>query len=407
MELPPTSLKSCLKKSSGFVPTFAPAPVPQVPAAPLPVAPPAVIISDMSTPAPQKRGFDTNSILLVVIIVGLIFGGILIFLLFRLRRMELQLQQATKNFNMQTVREMIAQEIQDTVESLEIEEMSRQMEICDLAEKREHNQTGQDGSSGTGARFLRGSQPHVEEEEEPMFFMGGAQEARFIIPSLESLGEMFVGIVPSTGSPGHIEEDDRIEEIVEDVVEQKEEPEIPRQKVLRAELHVEPVQQVQQNVESTHAPFFNTQDLVPQGAVAVSEVEAVAMEVEEVPAAVAAAPEVAVEVEVPVQEVEVEVPVQVVTPAIKSAPEVEVEVPVQVVSSQEVEVAVQEASVVEVASVEEVQETTMPDAAAETEKPVKKGKRATKHNPTETPNKRTKRTQRKPLEDNEIDINDL
>jgi hypothetical protein len=79
--------------------------------------PPEMVTSIPKTP--NRRTFDTHAILFVIIIVGLVFGCILIFLLFRLRRMELQLQQTTKNFNMQTVRELIAQEIQETVENLE------------------------------------------------------------------------------------------------------------------------------------------------------------------------------------------------------------------------------------------------------------------------------------------------
>lgn len=104
----PMPLKSCLKKPCAPEVTFA---------TPLVVGPstytqPTVI---------ERKRFDVTTVLLVIVVVGLVFGCILIFLLFRLRRMELQLQQTTKNFNMQTVRELIAQEIQDTVELLEAE----------------------------------------------------------------------------------------------------------------------------------------------------------------------------------------------------------------------------------------------------------------------------------------------
>ena len=100
-------LKSCLKKTC--LPDVVPAAVP---------VPPVAIYQTAAAAPPSKR-FDVTTILLVIVVVGLVFGCILIFLLFRLRRMELQLQQTTKNFNMQTVRELIAQEIQDTVEQLE------------------------------------------------------------------------------------------------------------------------------------------------------------------------------------------------------------------------------------------------------------------------------------------------
>ncbi len=111
-------LKSCLKKTC--LPEVVPAAVPVPPVAPVSigVVGPQTITSSFQTPPPSKR-FDVTTVLLVIVVVGLVFGCILIFLLFRLRRMELQLQQTTKNFNMQTVREMIAQEIQDTVEQLE------------------------------------------------------------------------------------------------------------------------------------------------------------------------------------------------------------------------------------------------------------------------------------------------
>ena len=101
-------LKSCLKKTC--LPDVVPAAVP---------VPPVAIYQTPTAAAPPSKRFDVTTILLVIVVVGLVFGCILIFLLFRLRRMELQLQQTTKNFNMQTVRELIAQEIQDTVEQLE------------------------------------------------------------------------------------------------------------------------------------------------------------------------------------------------------------------------------------------------------------------------------------------------
>lgn len=320
--------------------------------------------------------------------------------------MELQLQQATKNFNMQTVREMISQEIQDTVESLEIEEMSREMERASLgrgelsgrgdpAERPSlgREQTEQQSLLGPAARFLRGSQSSDnDDEEEPLFFMGGAQEARFIIPTFESLGEMFVGIVPQT--PGHIKQDDRIEEIIENVVEQKEEPDVPRQKLLRQELHVEPVQQVQEDrqqtictIEESHEQFLFKKELVSEAVR-----EAVSEEVLE-----AAVPEAVRE----------EVPEAAVVP--KAVRE---EVP---------ESAVPEAAVVPEAVPEAVREE-IPEAEGAAgldaevdkilsdnqEKPAKKGKRATKHNPTETPSKRTRRATKKTAsEENEIDINDL
>ena len=107
-------LKSCLKKPCAPEVTFA---------SPLEVGPSvlsAAAVAEVGAPVGRKR-FDLTTVLLVVVVVGLVFGCILIFLLFRLRRMELQLQQTTKNFNMQTVRELIAQEIQDTVDQLEAE----------------------------------------------------------------------------------------------------------------------------------------------------------------------------------------------------------------------------------------------------------------------------------------------
>ena len=104
-------LKSCLKKTC--LPDVVPAAVPVPPVAPV------SIYQTPAAAAPPSKRFDVTTILLVIVVVGLVFGCILIFLLFRLRRMELQLQQTTKNFNMQTVRELIAQEIQDTVEQLE------------------------------------------------------------------------------------------------------------------------------------------------------------------------------------------------------------------------------------------------------------------------------------------------
>ena len=107
-------LKSCLKKPCAPEVTFA---------SPLEVGPSvlsAAAVAEVGAPVGRKR-FDLTTVLFVVVVVGLVFGCILIFLLFRLRRMELQLQQTTKNFNMQTVRELIAQEIQDTVDQLEAE----------------------------------------------------------------------------------------------------------------------------------------------------------------------------------------------------------------------------------------------------------------------------------------------
>jgi len=113
MEAPPTLLKSCLKKpavSFNDIPTVYPMDV--TPGA-------AVATVAAGVPTKKTRGFETYTMLLVIIGVGIAFGAILVFLLFRLRRLELQVQQANKNINVQTVRDMIAQEIQNTVESLE------------------------------------------------------------------------------------------------------------------------------------------------------------------------------------------------------------------------------------------------------------------------------------------------
>lgn len=81
-------------------------------------SPAAASVGSVPTAPPMRRN-NTNSYLMVIIFVGVVFGCILIFLLFRLRKMEIQIQKATQSFNMQTVREMISQEIQDTVEKLE------------------------------------------------------------------------------------------------------------------------------------------------------------------------------------------------------------------------------------------------------------------------------------------------
>jgi S-DNA-T family DNA segregation ATPase FtsK/SpoIIIE len=166
----------------------------------MPVPPVGAVSVTPSTATTNKR-FDVTTVLLVIVVVGLVFGCILIFLLFRLRRMELQLQQTTKNFNMQTVRELIAQEIQDTVEQLEeqlILENTPELEELSLLQQHIHQ------------KQQVHPQLHQQQQSLPFFVP---------LPNIQELNNMFETLVNMTDIPSHItshHEENRIEEIVEE-----------------------------------------------------------------------------------------------------------------------------------------------------------------------------------------------
>ena len=203
MKLP---LKSCLKNS------FASGPVNLSSVAAVPLPPMAISTAAQPLNVSPSKRFDITTVLLVIIVVGLVFGCILIFLLFRLRRMELQLQQTTKNFNMQTVRELIAQEIQDTVEQLEEQlfiESVPDMEDLPIASSRLHLGTSapnNEGSMGTG-----GSPMAI-----PSFFMPNVQDVQSMLEAMGAIGAVLNLDEMMSAPPTMQHYENRIEEIIEE-----------------------------------------------------------------------------------------------------------------------------------------------------------------------------------------------
>ena len=238
-------LKSCLKKPCAPEVTFA---------SPLEVGPSvlsAAAVAEVGAPVGRKR-FDLTTVLFVVVVVGLVFGCILIFLLFRLRRMELQLQQTTKNFNMQTVRELIAQEIQDTVDQLEAE---------------------LDGGGPFDIpRKFQLKEPETGPEPAPF-----SQEGHFIlpIPNIQELNNIFENlmITEMMGAPvqpprAH---ESKIEEIVEENVAQTQTRIFKESEVVGKEaqhVHADEAQHVHageaQHVHAGEAHFAAAADLEAQ-----------------------------------------------------------------------------------------------------------------------------------------------